>query len=272
MDKVLAEKRLKLGYRSDAAPFSTEADGRAFGFTVELCAEIGALMKQQLGLDEFHATLVHVDTGDRFNAIERGDVDLLCGATTRTLERREIVSFSIPTFLTGVSAVVSSDASPLLKEVLVEKSPAAFSTAATEEALKGAKLGVRANTTASEWLDQGGVAKVSGEPLMDFSDHAEGIKAVAEGRIDAYFADKAILDAQLRNSDYGDKVLVSKKAFTTEPYAIALPRGDEDLRLAVDRALSRIYASGAIVDLLTKHFGQPSPEIILFYSFAVIPE
>ncbi|MEM8843215.1 MAG: amino acid ABC transporter substrate-binding protein [Pseudomonadota bacterium] len=272
MDKILAEKRLHLGYRTDAPPFSSVSGDKAHGFTVELCVAVGTLMKQNLGLSEFAATVVEVDTTDRFQAIERGDVDLLCGATTRTLSRREIVSFSIPTFLTGVSAVVSTGASDLLKEVLVEKSPAAFSAAETAEALKGKKIGMRSGTTAEEWLRAGNIAEVTGVPLMEISDHEDGIAAVADGRLDAYFGDKAILGASIQEAGLGEKVVVSAKTFTEEPYAIALPRGDEDLRLAVDRALSQLYRSGKIYEILTRYFGKPTPEIALFYALAAIPE
>ena len=272
MERILADKRLKLGYRSDAPPFSSEKDGRAGGFTVELCVEIGKRMKAQLGLSDFSANLVEVDTTDRFEALARGDIDLLCGATTATLSRREKVSFSVPTFVTGVSAVVGKDAPDLLREVLIENSPAAFSDAATGEAIKGRKFGVRAGTTAAEWLKSSRVADATGEPLAEISDHADGITAVAEGRLDAYFADKAILAATIGQTGSKDKVLISKKAFTNEPYAIAIPRGDEDLRLQVDRALSGVYQSGKIIEILTRYFGKPTPEIALFYSFATIPD
>ncbi|MEM7236378.1 MAG: amino acid ABC transporter substrate-binding protein [Pseudomonadota bacterium] len=271
MEQIIADKRLKLGYRSDAAPFSSESDGRAGGFSVELCVEIGKRMKDQLGLSDFSASLVKVDTTDRFDAIARGDADLLCGATTATLSRREMVSFSVPTFVTGVSAVVGKDAPDLLKEILIENSPAAFSSAATAEAIKGRKLGVRAGTTASEWLNAAGIARSAGEPLTEISDHADGIAAVVDGRLDAYFADKAILAATVGRTGNKDKVVISGKAFTNEPYAIAIPRGDEDLRLEVDRALSDIYRSGKIIEILTRYFGAPTVEIALFYSFATIP-
>ncbi|MEM6933113.1 MAG: amino acid ABC transporter substrate-binding protein [Pseudomonadota bacterium] len=272
MEKILANKQLKLGYRSDAPPFSSEKDGRAGGFTVELCVEIGKRMKAQLGLSDFSASLVRVDTTDRFDALARGDIDLLCGATTATLTRREKVSFSVPTFVTGVSAVVGKDAPNLLREVLIENSPAAFSDAATSEAIKGKKFGVRAGTTAAEWLKASRVADATGEPLTEISDHADGIGAVSEGRLDAYFADKAILVATIGQTGSNDKVVVSKKAFTNEPYAIAIPRDDEDLRLQVDRALSGVYRSGKIIEILTRYFGSPTADIALFYSFATIPE
>jgi polar amino acid transport system substrate-binding protein/glutamate/aspartate transport system substrate-binding protein len=42
---------------------------------------------------------------------------------------------------------------------------------------------------------------------------------------------------------------------SVEPNALALPRGDSDFRLAVDRALSHIYRSGEIVPIFERTFG-----------------
>ncbi|MEM8793750.1 MAG: amino acid ABC transporter substrate-binding protein [Pseudomonadota bacterium] len=272
MGQILSSKVMKLGYRTDAPPFSSEKDGKAGGFSVELCVEIGKQMKAQLGLADFSARLVKVDTTDRFDAIARGDADLLCGATTATLSRRDKVSFSIPTFSTGVGAVVSADAPDLLKEVLITNSAAAFSAAATNEALKGRKVGVRAGTTAAEWLAAAEVAQKTGEDIREVSDHADGIQMVADGKLDAYFADKAILIGNIVQAGTQDKLAVSRKSFTNEPYAIALPRGDEELRLAVDTALSRIYRSGKIFEIISRYFGKPSGEMVFFYSAVALPE
>ena len=56
--------------------------------------------------------------------VEDGAVDLLCGANTVTLTRREIVSFSIPIFPSGTGALLSADAPLALREVLAQGQPA----------------------------------------------------------------------------------------------------------------------------------------------------
>jgi polar amino acid transport system substrate-binding protein len=44
-----------------------------------------------------------------------------------------------------------------------------------------------------------------------------------------------------------------------------LQRGDEDFRLAVDRALSTLYASGDIANVYAKSFGPPSDAVRTFF-------
>jgi hypothetical protein len=56
-------------------------------------------------------------------------------------------------------------------------------------------------------------------------------------------------------------LLLADAYLSVEPYALALRRGDEDFRLAIDRALSQIYRSREIVKLFAMSFGptvQPS--------------
>ena len=66
------------------------------------------------------------------------------------------------------------------------------------------------------------------------------------GDITAYFADRAILSDLAGMSGEADKLRIADQYLSIEPYALALPRGDSDFRLAVDRALSHIYKSGEI--------------------------
>jgi len=101
---------------------------------------------------------------------------------------------------------------------------------------------------------------------------AEIVRLRAAGELDAYFGDKAILIAQRHASDKAEELLISRNTFTSEPYALAMPRDDEALRLAIDRALSHIYRSGAIYQVFSKHFGKVGPEVVFFYSVMALPE
>lgn len=272
LERIVADGKIRLGVRTDAPPFSSLQNDTPSGFSVDLCVLMAEAIVITSGMDGLKGTLVSVDTEDRFDSLQNGEIDVLCGATTATLKRREKVNFTISTFATGVGAVVQSDASDLVKEVLVTSGPAALSKAAVGEALGGKVLGVRANTTASEWLNDGPISKIDGVTVQTFSDHADGLEAVSSGQIAAYFADRAILAGQIRNSDHKADLLVSKTQFTHEPYALAIPKGDEELRLLLDKALSYLYRNGAIFKIYEAHFGKPSAEALLFYTMTALPD
>jgi ABC-type amino acid transport substrate-binding protein len=62
---------------------------------------------------------------------------------------------------------------------------------------------------------------------------------------------------------------------TIETYALALPRGDDDFRLEVDRALSHIYGSGEITSILAQTFGknvQPGSMLQMVYILSGLPD
>jgi polar amino acid transport system substrate-binding protein len=272
LERITETGQLRLGFRTDAPPFASLVEGRPEGFSIDLCALVARAIKDTSGLDHLTARFSPVGTGQRFEALARGEIDIECGASTATLSRREIVSFSIPMFLTGVSALMRADAPELAREVLIEASPAAFSETVVRTALKGRRFGVRRDTTAEDWLRDAGMVESGDVAVEAFETHASGIDALAAGEIDGYFADRAILMGELRARGEPDGLVLSKKTFTQEPYALAIPRGDEDFRLVVDRALSHIYRTGAVLELIERHFGQPAADVVLFYRLMALPD
>jgi ABC-type amino acid transport substrate-binding protein len=272
LDRIVATKHITLGVRTDAPPFASVVDGRPQGFSAELCALMAEAIKATSKLEEMTGTFKTVDTATRFGALASGEIDVLCGATTATLTRRETMSFTIPIFSTGVAAVMAADAPELMREILISGGPAAQSAAAVREALGGKRLGVRAGTTAETWLRDGPAGGIDGVTIVPVNDHAEGVAGVAKGELDAYFADKAILAGVLAGNPDRERLVVSRNTLTYEPYALAIARDDEDLRLVLDRALSHIYRSGAIFRIFEKHFGKPGPTEVLFYGLAALPE
>ena len=163
------------------------------------------------------------------------------------------MSFSIPTFATGIAALMRSDASSYMKEVLAGERPTLPPRVMVTEALRGKKFGVHAGTTTETWLREA-VRRLSTEAeIQTFDSHNDGLRQLEEGDIDAYFGDRVILLDLVTRSGKTDTFVLGDRRFTYEPYALALPRGDEDFRLAVDRGLSHIYRSGAIEPLFDKY-------------------
>ena len=60
-----------------------------------------------------------------------------------------------------------------------------------------------------------------------------------DGKVSAYFADRAILMFLAQQSKAPTSLLLAENYLSIESYALALPRGDEDFRLAVDRDIEQ---------------------------------
>ena len=248
---------LKIGYREDAAPFSYLSDlGQPTGFSIELCGVIVSDLKQALGRPDLAVDFIPVGAEDRFAALQDGRIDLLCGATTATLSRRELVDFSIPTFIDGASVLYRKDG------------PADF------ESLAGNKVGVRGGTTTEAALRTTLSQLAVDAEVVSVSDHADGLAMLEGDELAAYFADQSILLFLIIESGAQDELRLSERFFTREPYALALPRGDSDFRLFVDSSLSRLYRKSKVGDLFAKAFGQAEPSELVesLYLINALPE
>jgi polar amino acid transport system substrate-binding protein/glutamate/aspartate transport system substrate-binding protein len=258
LDKVRQDKTIRLAVRPDAPPFSfKDTDGQPAGFMVDLCRAVAAHLADQLDLSEIKVEFVPVSAANRFDAIESGKADLLCEPTTDTLSRREHVDFSITTFVDGAGLLVKGDG------------PNEFG------ALAGKKVGVLAGTTTEKSLRDTLVnAKVNAE-VVPAESHEQGLKMLEGGAVAAYFADRAILSYLAGKSADSNQLRIADEYLSLEPYALALPHGDSDFRLAVDRALSHIYKSGAIAAVFAKTFGaqtQPSDTLKTLYLISALPD
>jgi ABC-type amino acid transport substrate-binding protein len=258
LDKVRQDKALRIAYRDDAPPFSfTDSTGLPVGFMVDLCQSVAKHIGEQLNVGDLKVTYVLVTAANRFDAIENGKADLLCEPTSATLSRREHVDFSIATFVDGASLLVAGDG------------PGDFG------ALSGKKIGVLAGTTTEQGLrDTLASASIAAE-VVPAKTHEEGLAMLDKGEIVAYFADRAILSYLASKSSDSSKLRLADNYFSLEPYALALARGDEDFRLAVDRALSHIYRSGEIATVFAHTFGNeapPSDTLKTLYLVSALPD
>jgi polar amino acid transport system substrate-binding protein/glutamate/aspartate transport system substrate-binding protein len=69
--------------------------------------------------------------------------------------------------------------------------------------------------------------------------------------------------------------MLAESYLSVEPYALALPRGDEEFRLAVDRALSHIYRGGEIAGIFKRTFGEntkPRQTLQTLYLIVALPD
>jgi ABC-type amino acid transport substrate-binding protein len=257
LDRIKQEKAIRIAYREDAPPFSyKDKIGEPMGFMVDLCREVAKKLADQLQLASLNVVYVPVTAADRFEAIQQQKADLLCEPTSATLSRREIVDFSIPTFVDGASLMIRADGPHNLK------------------AMAGKKIGVLGGTTTEQSLQSSLKAAGITSDVIPAKTHAEGVAMLDDGKISAYFADRSILVSLIKDSKAPGKLMLAENYLSVEPYALALPRGDEDFRLAVDRALSHIYLGGEIGAIFKRTFGDAQPGQVLgtLYLITALPD
>jgi glutamate/aspartate transport system substrate-binding protein len=103
----------------------------------------------------------------------------------------------------------------------------------------------------------------------------EGLTQLEAGQIDAFASDKVLLMALAPLAKDPKAIALLTEDLSFEPYAITLPRNDDNFRLAVDRALAEIYRSGTIVEIFNRWFGaigKPGLMLQAAFIFGAIPE
>ena len=102
--------------------------------------------------------------------------------------------------------------------------------------------------------------------IVQVKDRDEAVAALESGRVDGFANDKLLLvGSQFKSKD----LRMLPDDLSIEPYAIVLPRGDWEMRLAVNTALAEIFRGESIRKIFEKWFAQfgLQPGILLGSAF-----
>jgi ABC-type amino acid transport substrate-binding protein len=252
--------QINLGFREAEPPMSfRDKDGNPVGYSIDLCDHIAAAVKRELGRSDIAVNYVPVTAEGRFTAIESGGIDILCGATTKTLGRSERVGFTQLTFVTGAS----------LLSLEAAKVP-------NVSGLKGKRVAVVSNTTTIEALKGALNTMLVDSEVVPVPSALEGMALLDKGEVDAFSSDQVVLIGQVLARNSGKQYFLSQELFSFEPFALAVARGDVDFQLAADRALSQLNRSGQILKVYRKWFAKfaekPTMALRALYQLNATPE
>jgi ABC-type amino acid transport substrate-binding protein len=243
LEKIRGAGAITLGYIEDAAPFSfVDAKGEPQGYSVNLCREIARGIGAQLGLPKLETRWVTLTIQNRLEAVSTRRVDIECSTTTWTLSRQRNVDFSLITFVDGGSVLTKVGSGLGRLADLNGKRVAVIKGTTTEQALRDSLARYSVNAQ-----------------VLTVSTRPEGVKLVEESKVEGFAADRTTLvGAVLARSGSGAYRLLDED-FSIEPYVFALPRGDHEYRLAVNRVLARLFRSGEIAKVYDRWLGPLGP-------------
>ena len=240
LQKIRDTRSITLAYRTDAGPFSfVDANQQMAGYSVDLCRRVVTGIEEQLGAGALKVNWVPVTVENRFDTIAKGQADLECGSSTVTLGRMKTVDFSSFIFVDGTG-------------LLVKTSTPAHGLSD----LAGKRIGVIGGTSNERALNDALKARLLSATVVPLKSREEGLTQVESGTIDAFASDRLLLLGLADKARDVRALSLLADALSFEPYAIALPRGDWQLRLAVNSALAQIYRSGAITEIYQRWFGR----------------
>ena len=247
LDKIRKTGVITMGYVEGSAPFSfTDAGKQPQGYSVDLCRAIASGIRAQLKLASLETRWVPVTIQDRIEAVKSGRVDIECSTTTWTLSRQADVDFSLVTFVDGGSIMTRTE-----------------SEAGRLTDFGGKRIAVITGTTTEKVLRETLARRSIKAEVVTVRTRDAGMQLLEQRKVDGFASDRIVLIGVVMTGKAKGTFKLLDEDFSIEPYALPLPRGDADFRLAVNRVLAGLYRSGDIDRIYNEWLGKLGPPSLL---------
>jgi ABC-type amino acid transport substrate-binding protein len=241
LGKIRESGVITITHPADSPPFSYLQGDEPTGYSINLCRQVVDNIAVQLGMPQIRINWRTASTPETLQAVAAGNADLGCGTTSITLSRQEQVDFSNEIFVDTGAVLVKAGAG-----------------IADLYGLDGKRIAVIRGTTTLKRLSTTLGQKGARAILVPVSSTDEGMRALDSGQADAYAADRTVLLERANAHDGRTRYSVLPEVFSVDPYALVLPRGDSDFRLAVNRGLSDVYRNARLEEVYGRWFGPGS--------------
>jgi glutamate/aspartate transport system substrate-binding protein len=259
LGKIRKSGVITMGYIEGSAPFSFLGDiKQPQGYSVDLCREIASGIRAQLGLKNLETRWVALTIQNRLAAVKSRKVDIECSTTTWTLTRQADVDFSLITFVDGGSILARAD-----------------TDAGRITDFGGKRIAVITGTTTDKVLRETLARRSIKAEVVNVTTREAGLRLLESRKVDGFASDRIVLIGVVLSTPSKGAYKLLDEDFSIEPYALAIPRGDTDFRLAVNRVLARLYRSGGIQKIYDQWLGKLGPPSVLLsaaYFVQSIPE
>ncbi len=222
LERVQKSGVVRAGTRGSTPPFAELTEQGEFrGFSVDLLHEIGTLLGRHLDR-AVRIEFQEVTPADRIRRIVEGELDIVCGITTPTWKREQLVDFSVPFFRDGTRVMVYREAASPATDV------------------GRLKIGVVRNTTTS------GIVKMAlpVAELRMYSSMADAMDGLASGEVEGVANLGIVLLGLAKQARPRRSVVLLPRTrpLATETLACILPEDDSSWRDFINRSLISMLA------------------------------
>ena len=219
---------LKVGTNAEFPPYEYYEDNKVTGIDMDIMQAIA----DELGMDmqvedmQFDAIIA---------AVSSGKVDVGASGFTVTEDRKKNVDFT-DTYATATQVIIVKEDSEI----------------AGPDDLEGKKIGVQLGTTGDIYASD-----IKDAEVEQYNKGFEAVQALTQGKIDAVVIDGEPAKEFVSQTE-GLKIL--DEAFTEEEYAIAVAKGNDELREQINAALATLKESGKIDEIVAKYISADDAE------------
>jgi glutamate/aspartate transport system substrate-binding protein len=233
---------VRLGYRENSPPFAfLDAKKKPIGYSLDICEVVVDEIAREVGREltvEYRA----VTPENRFELVTSGAIDLECGSTTNTAERRKIVAFSPTMFVTGT-------------KLLVRRGSGLRSLRDLDGKTIVLTRGTVHETAVPKLVERQKIAV----KFVFGADHNESFQLLTADKADAFANDDVQLYGILAKTRSSSDFRVVGDFLTYADYALMLRKDDPEFAEVVEHAFRNLAGSREIVAIYERWFLKPLP-------------
>jgi polar amino acid transport system substrate-binding protein/glutamate/aspartate transport system substrate-binding protein len=240
LDKISEKGEFIVGLREGSIPFGFyDKKGNWGGFSADIAKEIHKAIEHKLG-KEVKLTFKPVNAKTRIPLVANGTIDIVCGSSTHTIARDDVIDFSITYFLTGTRLLVPKGSPIKDFEDLAGKRIGAARGTANEKAIRAA--------------NESGIISPPVKILI-YEEHPKGFLAMRQGKVDAYCTDEILLAGLKMTATDPEKWDLVGRLFTFEPYGFIVRENDSDFRDLVNFTIIDLVKTKKFYEIYDTWFG-----------------
>lgn len=252
--RIAERGQINIGYSEGAPPFSAKGPDGPAGFSLDLCAVIAERIKLELARLDLRTRLIPV-ASDQFNrAVQAGTVDLLCASVTDTAERRQVMSFSAPIFISTVK--------------LLTHHPHPFTTLSD---LRGQTVVVLGRTPADGIMQAYSRDNALDLRIVRALNADDALSKLRLGQAAAWARGEVLLRGAVADLPDAASFRLLPTPIAPQPIAIAFAQ-DPKLQQLVDASFAHLVTSGRFAELHDKWLVRPNPLARKGLSLPMSPE
>ncbi len=224
---TLESGKLIMSTNAEFPPYEMKNDsGEYIGIDVEIAQAIAAKLGLELEIDDmsFDAALL---------AVQQGKSDMVMSGVSITDDRKLVMDFS-DSYATSTIVVIVKEGSDVTLDNMGEK-------------MIGAQRGTTGYIYASDTPENDGYGE---DHVIAFETDAAAIEALKNGQIDCVIIDNAPAKEHVK-ANAGLTILEGE--WVQEEYAIGLPKGNTELKDAINNALAELKEDGTLDAIVAKY-------------------
>lgn len=210
-----------LGFRDE--------NNQIVGYDIDLAQEVANRLGKTLVCQP-------IDWAAKEQELNTGKIDCIWSGFTMTDERKEAMAFTKPYLDNAQVAVVRKDSG--LK---------------TLSDLKDLVIGVQAESSAVDAINDNPEFKNSVKKIIEFKENITALNDLGIGQVDAVIMDSVVANYSI--SQTGKDFVVLDEILSHEEYGIAFKKDNTELRDKVQNALNEMEADGTVAKISEKWFG-----------------